>query len=111
MKYNCNKIDQIQSPTLGNVMKFKFTLAALLIGPLAFTACSKQEKAPASEQTSSSEATSAESANTSAEQQAVIDALDQPVLDEKNTDVAAEKANTPADAATPATEEEAPKAQ
>ena len=31
--------------------------------------------------------------------------------DEKNTDVAAEKANAPADAATPATEEEAPKAQ
>ncbi|MEJ5137019.1 MULTISPECIES: hypothetical protein [Acinetobacter] len=92
-------------------MKFKFTLAALLIAPLAFTACSKQEKASASEQTSSSEAASAESANTSAEQQAVIDALDQPVLDEKNTDVPAEKANAPADAATPATEEEAPKAQ
>ena len=109
MKYNCNKIDQIQSPTLGNVMKFKFTLAALLIAPLAFTACSKQEKAPASEQTSASEASTA-SATVTPEQQAAIDALDKPVLDEKNTDVPAEISNAPADAATPH-EEEAPKAQ
>ena len=35
-----------------------------------------------------------------AEQQAAIDAIDQPVLDEKNTDVAAEIANLPADEAT-----------
>ena len=36
----------------------------------------------------------------SPEQQAAIDAIDKPVLDEKNTDVPAEIANAPADAAT-----------
>ena len=45
------------------------------------------------------------------EQQAAIDALDQPILDEKNTDIPAEKANAPADAATPATDADATKAQ
>ena len=88
-------------------MKFKFVLAALIIAPLALTACSKQDKAPASEQTSSSEATSTDSANVTPEQQAAIEAIDKPVLDEKNTDVPAEKANAPADVATPVTEEEA----
>lgn len=85
-------------------MKFKFVLAALIIAPLALTACSKQDKAPASEQLSSSE-------SVATEQQAAIDALDQPVLDEKNTDIPAEKANAPADAATPATDADASKAQ
>ena len=88
-------------------MKFKFVLAALIIAPLALTACSKQDKAPASEQTSSSEATSTDSANVTPEQQAAIEAIDKPVLDEKNTDVPAEKANAPADVATLVTEEEA----
>ncbi len=35
-----------------------------------------------------------------AEQQAAIDAIDQPELDEKNKDIPAEVANAPADAAT-----------
>ncbi len=91
-------------------MKFKFVLAALIALPFALTACSKQENAPASEQVSGATAPT-ESGTISAEQKAAIDALDQPVLDEKNTDVPAEKANAPADAATHATEEEAPKAQ
>lgn len=91
-------------------MKFKFALVALIIAPLALTACSKQDKAPASEQTSASGVV-AESEKISPEQQAAIDAIDKPVLDEKNTDVPAEKANAPADVATPATEQEAPKAQ
>lgn len=110
MKYFCNKLNLIQSLTLGNVMKFKFALVALMIAPLALTACSKQEKVPASEQTSASEATSTASENITPEQQAAIDAIDKPVLDEKNTDVPAELSNAPADAATPH-EEEAPKAQ
>ncbi|WP_445115615.1 hypothetical protein [Acinetobacter sp. WZC-1] len=87
-------------------MKLKLTLAALLMTSLALTACSKQEKAPESEQGTASSATPADSGQVSAEQQAAIDGIDQPVMDEKNTDVAAEKANAPADAATPATEEE-----
>ncbi len=91
-------------------MKFKYALVALIIAPLALTACSKQEKAPASEQTSTS-STSSESEKVTPEQQAAIDALDKPVLDEKNTDVPAEKSNAPADVATPATEEEAAKPQ
>ena len=92
-------------------MKFKFALAAFIVMPLALTACSKQENAPASEQVAVSGATATESETVTAEQQAAIDAIDQPVLDEKNTDVPPEKANAPADAATPATEEEAAKAQ
>ena len=91
-------------------MKFKFALIVLILAPLALTACSKQDKAPASEQTSAS-GVAAESEKLSPEQQAAIDAIDKPVLDEKNTDVPAEKANAPADVATPATEQEAPKAQ
>ena len=81
-------------------MKFKFVLAALIIAPLALTACSKQDKAPASEQLSSSE-------SVATEQQAAIDALDQPVLDEKNTDIPAAVSNVDADAETPAVEEAA----
>lgn len=91
-------------------MNFKRLAIALIIAPLALTACSKQEKAPASEQTSASAATT-DSVQVTAEQQAAIDAIDKPVLDEKNTDVSAEKANAPAEVATPATEEEVPKAQ
>ena len=93
-------------------MKLKVVLAALIIAPLALTACSKQENAPASEQVSVSGATApTESGTISAEQKAAIDALDQPVLDEKNTDIPTEKANVPADVATHATEDEAPKTQ
>ncbi|AWL29098.1 hypothetical protein DJ533_11225 [Acinetobacter defluvii] len=90
-------------------MKLNLALAVLLIAPLTLVACSKQEKAPAAEQGTASEAVATDTASetVTAEQQAAIDALDQPVLDEKNTDVPAEKANAPADAATPATEEEA----
>ena len=84
-------------------MKFKFVLAALIALPFALTACSKQENAPASEQVAVSSAATTESETIPAEQKAAIDALDQPVLDEK--------ANAPADVATHATEEEAPKAQ
>ena len=85
-------------------MKIKFVLAALIIAPLALTACNKQDKAPASEQTSSSATAPVESETISPEQQKAIDSLDKPILDEKNTDVPPEKANAPADAATPASE-------
>ncbi|OTG65242.1 hypothetical protein [Acinetobacter silvestris] len=87
-------------------MNFKLIFAALIITPLALTACSKQEKAPASEQTTMSEPTVV-----TPEQQAAIDAIDKPVLDEKNIDISAEKANVATDVATPATEVEASKAQ
>ena len=94
-------------------MKFKLALATLLIAPLALTACSKQEKAPAAEQGTASAAVATDTASetVTAEQQAAIDALDQPVLDENNTDVPAEKANAPADAATPEAAEAPAKAQ
>ncbi|QIO05722.1 hypothetical protein [Acinetobacter shaoyimingii] len=79
-------------------MKLKFALAVLLIAPLALTACAKPD-APASHEASSSEAAT-EVTTISAEQQAAIDALDQPVQDEKNTDVPASVAQAPADAIT-----------
>ena len=78
-------------------MKKQLTLAALLAASLALTACAKQENAPAAE----AEASVAVADETvTPEQQAAIDAIDQPVLDEKNTDIPAEIANAPADAAT-----------
>ncbi len=78
-------------------MKKQLTLAALLAVSLALTACAKQENAPAAE----AEASAAVADETvTPEQQAAIDAIDQPVLDEKNTDIPAEIANAPADAAT-----------
>lgn len=78
-------------------MKKQLTLAALLAASLALTACAKQENTPAAE----AEASAAVADETvTPEQQAAIDAIDQPVLDEKNTDVPAEIANAPADAAT-----------
>ncbi|UBX51336.1 hypothetical protein LDO52_08135 [Acinetobacter pseudolwoffii] len=78
-------------------MKKQLTLAALLAASLALTACAKQESAPAAE----AEGSAAVATETvTPEQQAAIDAIDQPVLDEKNTDIPAEIANAPADAAT-----------
>ncbi|MFV5311034.1 hypothetical protein VXN68_02305 [Acinetobacter schindleri] len=78
-------------------MKKQLTLAALLAASLALTACAKQENIPAAE----AEASAAVADETvTPEQQAAIDAIDQPVLDEKNTDIPAEIANAPADAAT-----------
>lgn len=78
-------------------MKKQLTLSALLAVSLALTACAKQENAPAAE----AEASAAVADETvTPEQQAAIDAIDQPVLDEKNTDIPAEIANAPADAAT-----------
>jgi outer membrane murein-binding lipoprotein Lpp len=71
-------------------MKLKITLAALILGPLLLTGCGKKE-APAeagAEQVATTEATTV-----TAEQQAAIDAIDQPVMDENNTDVPAEVAN------------------
>ena len=77
-------------------MNLKLTLAALLIAPLALTACAKKDEAAKNE---TAETVAVEEKITP-EQQAAIDSLDQPVLDEKNTDVAAEIANLPADEAT-----------
>lgn len=82
-------------------MKLKVILAALIVLPLTLTACSKKDKAADAETAAS---TVSEANTVSAEQQAAIDAIDKPVMDEKNTDVPAEKANAPADPATPATE-------
>lgn len=84
-------------------MNLKLTLAALLIAPLALTACAKKDEASKNDSVAVEE-------KVPAEQQAAIDSIDQPVLDEKNTDVPAEIANVKADEATPATEEAASEA-
>ncbi|WP_122897848.1 hypothetical protein [Acinetobacter sp. B51(2017)] len=70
-------------------MKLKLTLAALIVSPLLFTGCAKQE-APTN---TAEQPAATEAATVSAEQQAAIDAIDQPVMDENNTDVPAEVAN------------------
>ena len=81
-------------------MNLKLTLAALLIAPLALTACAKKDEAPKND----AAATAAVEEKITLEQQAAIDSIDKPVLDEKNTDVPAEIANANADEATPAAE-------
>ncbi len=72
-------------------MKLKITLAALILGPLLLTACAKKE-APA-EQTAAEQVETTQEHTVTPEQQAAIDAIDQPVMDENNTDVPAEVAN------------------
>ncbi|EFF82278.1 hypothetical protein HMP0015_2201 [Acinetobacter haemolyticus ATCC 19194] len=64
-------------------MNLKLTLIALMVAPtVMLTACAKKEEAKNAEQ-----AAEVESVQTSPEQQAAIDAIDKPILDEKNTDV------------------------
>ncbi|OTH00638.1 hypothetical protein [Acinetobacter sp. ANC 4973] len=84
-------------------MNLKLTLAALLIAPLALTACVKKDEAPKNETAE----TVAVEEKVTPEQQAVIDSIDQPVLDEKNTDIPAAVSNVDADAETPVVEEAA----
>ena len=69
-------------------MKFKLTLAALIIAPIMLSACAKKEEAKNAEQ--QEQITSV--TQTSPEQQAAIDAIDKPNLDENNTDVTEEGA-------------------
>ncbi|WP_168383485.1 hypothetical protein [Acinetobacter indicus] len=80
-------------------MNQKLTLAALLAASLAFTACAKKDDNATATTADASAAVASE--QISAEQQAAIDAIDQPVLDENNTDVPEEVAKAPADAVTP----------
>ncbi|MBJ9985159.1 hypothetical protein IAE19_06835 [Acinetobacter sp. S40] len=84
-------------------MKLKLALAALVIVPLTLTACAKKNDAPASQEGQAAPAQE----KITPEQQAAIDALDKPVMDEKNTDISESVANAPAEPATPATEAEA----
>ncbi|KHN67623.1 hypothetical protein AV645_04605 [Acinetobacter calcoaceticus] len=66
-------------------MNLKLTFAALLIVPMMLTACAKKDEASQAGQESA--ASTAVSEKVTPEQQAAIDAIDKPVLDEKNTDV------------------------
>ena len=66
------------------MMNLKLTLAALLIVPVMLTACAKKEESSKAGQDAASTAVSDK---VTPEQQATIDSLDKPVLDEKNTDV------------------------
>lgn len=86
-------------------MKLKVVVAALILAPLALTACSKKDKA-ADEQAASaaSVVTPVDSEVVTPEQKAAIDSLDKPVADEKNKDVPTEVSSKPADPATPAAE-------
>ncbi|AJB48460.1 MULTISPECIES: hypothetical protein [Acinetobacter calcoaceticus/baumannii complex] len=65
-------------------MNLKLTLAALLIVPVMLTACAKKEESSKAGQDAASTGVSDK---VTPEQQATIDSLDKPVLDEKNTDV------------------------
>ena len=72
-------------------MKKQLTTAVLLAASLALTACAKQESAPEAEAESSA---AVADQTVTPEQQAAIDAIDQPILDEKNTDIPAEVATS-----------------
>ena len=65
-------------------MYLKLTFAALLIVPMMLTACAKKKRRL---KRSKDAASTAVADKVTPEQQAAIDALDKPVLDEKNTDV------------------------
>lgn len=83
-------------------MKFKLALVTLITVPLLLTACAKKEDASTAQQdqnTSTTEAV-ATTEKVSPEQQAAIDSIDKPVMDEKNTDVPESVSSAPADAAT-----------
>ena len=69
-------------------MKFKLTLAALIIAPIMLTACAKKEEAKNAEQQEQTTSVT----QTSPEQQAAIGAIDKPNLDENNTEVTEEGA-------------------
>lgn len=71
-------------------MKLKLALILSLLAPLALTACAKQEQAGQGDQQA------AATQEMSPEQQAAIDAIDKPVMDENNTDIAAANTNTSA---------------
>ena len=60
-------------------MYLKLTFAALLIVPMMLTACAKKKSAQAGQDAAST----AVADKVTPEQQAAIDALDKPVLDEK----------------------------
>ena len=77
-------------------MKKQFGFMLLLTSALAMTACSKPDTAQSESEVSVVDTHE----QTSAEQQAAIDALDKPILDEKNQDVPAEVSGVLADAAT-----------
>ena len=77
-------------------MKTQISIVTLIAASLLMTACAKKEEASSTDSASGPIATE----SVSAEQQAAIDAIDQPVLDENNTDIPAEISNAPADAAT-----------
>ena len=64
-------------------MYLKLTFAALLIVPMMLTACAKKKRRLKHKDAAST----AVADKVTPEQQAAIDALDKPVLDEKNTDV------------------------
>lgn len=85
-------------------MNLKISIAAIILIPFALSACQKQDSTSTSEQGSASEIVVDESSQVTPEQQAAIDAIDQPVQDKNNTDIPAEIANAPADQATPYTE-------
>lgn len=78
-------------------MKNQLGLVAIFAVSMMLSACGKNQNEETTE-TAGSEAQV--STKITAEQQAAIDAIDQPVLDEKNTDVPAEISNTAADVAT-----------
>ena len=84
----------------GIAMAFKIITMTLLVLPLTLAACSKQDQAPASHESSASEVQAQQDVKITPEQQAAIDALDKPLQDEKNTDVPASVANAPADEVT-----------
>ena len=79
-------------------MKFKLTLAALIIAPIMLTACAKKEEANNTEQ--QEQAASTVSTQTTPEQQAAINAIDKPELQDKKN----------AEAVSPASEEAASEA-
>ena len=87
-------------------MNLKLTLAALMMASLALTACSKKEDTAKNDTATDSAVVE----KVSPAQQAAIDSIDPPILDEKNTDVPAHIANADTDQASATVEQSASEA-
>ena len=78
-------------------MNKNLSMISILTACLMLVACAKNEDQAVTASEASAVLVEQE---VSAEQQAAIDSIDAPILDEKNTDVPAEIANAPSDEAT-----------
>ena len=96
MQHNRHNMIVVKRREMSEKMTKLNSVIAVLISTVVLVACAKKDNA----QNTEVEASSAVVQDVSAEQQAAIDSIDQPILDDKNTDIPSEVSNAVADVAT-----------